>query len=58
MESCWLIEFLDGAKMILSEKMYEFEQKRNFANRKILYESHWFDLQKCRERNRGVLSIR
>lgn len=55
MESCWLIEFKDGHKIIISESLYKEEQKRNFANRPVLVESHWFDIEACRVRNEGVL---
>ena len=54
MESCWLIEFEDGKQIIISEELYKREQERNFAGRERLYESHWFDVRKCRERNRGI----
>lgn len=54
MESCWLIEFTDGYKIILSEYMYKKEQERHFAGRKILCKQHWFNYKTCRERNRGV----
>lgn len=52
--SCWLIEFMDGYKIIVSEEFYRQEQARNWAGRPRLSEQHWFDFRKCRERNRGV----
>jgi hypothetical protein len=55
MESCWLIEFIDGHKVIISESIYKEENERNFNGRKVLCESHWFDFKACRERNKGVL---
>jgi len=54
MESCWLIEFKDGHKIIISEELYKQEEERNWAGRKRLCEEHWFDIRKCRERNRGI----
>lgn len=54
MESCWLIEFEDGYKMIISEGLYNQELERNFAGRKTICHQHWFSLKTCRERNRGI----
>jgi len=54
MESCWLIEFADGCKMIISEEYYKEEVKRNWAGRARRYEAHWFNVKLCREKNRGV----
>ena len=54
-ESCWLIEFKDGHKVIISEELYKQEVERNWAGRPRLVEEHWFDFRKCRERNSGVL---
>ncbi len=58
MESCWLIEFKDGCKMIISEELYKYELERNFADRKRVSEQHWFDFELCRKRNRGVRVFR
>lgn len=55
MESCWLIEFKDGHKIIISETLYKKENERNFGGRAVLVESHWFDYETCRKKNRGVL---
>lgn len=52
--SCWLIKFEDGFEMIISEDLYNDEVKRNWGERKKLYESHWFDFDECREKNRGI----
>lgn len=57
MESCWLIEFKNGYKVILSEYVYQKEQERNYNGQEVLCESHWFDYKTCRERNRGVLVV-
>ena len=54
MESCWLIRFKDGHKMIISEELYKQEEERNWAGGERLVEEHWFDVRKCRERNRGI----
>jgi len=54
MESCWLIEFKDGHKIIISEELYEKEEERNWVGRERVCEEHWFDIRKCRERNRGI----
>ncbi|WP_025909288.1 hypothetical protein [Priestia flexa] len=54
MNSCWLIEFKDGHKIIISESLYIEEEKRNFDNRQVLVEQHWFDYEVCKERNRGI----
>lgn len=53
-DSCWLIEFTDGHKIIVSEELYGQEKDRNWAGRSRLVEQHWFDFRKCRERNRGI----
>ena len=54
MNSCWFIEFVDGQKMIISEEYYEREEKRNWAGRRRLVEAHWFDMETCLRRNRGI----
>ena len=54
MESCWLIEFEDGYKMIVSEELYKAEEACNWAGRKRKVEGHWFSYETCRMRNRGV----
>lgn len=54
MESCWLAEFKDGHRIIISEELYKKEVERNWAERPLLCLEHWFDVEKCRERNRGV----
>jgi hypothetical protein len=56
-DSCWLIEFEDGAKLIMSEAYYAEEKERNFAGRKILVEAHWHSIKACRFRNRGVFHV-
>ena len=53
-KSCWLIEFVDGQKIIISEELYAYEVLRNWAGRKRLYEAHWYSFKACRERNKGV----
>ena len=53
-ESCWLIEFEDGYKVIVNEEIYKFEEERNWAGRKVLCEEHWFNIKKCIDKNRGV----
>lgn len=55
--SCWLIEFEDGAKLIMSEEHYAKEKEHNFSGRKILVESHWYSVKECRFRNRGVFHV-
>jgi hypothetical protein len=55
METCWLVEFEDGHKIIISEELHKQEVERNWAGRKRKYEAHWFNLEECRKRNRGVL---
>lgn len=52
--SCWLIEFTDGQKMIISEEYYLFEVTRNFAGKDVLVKEHWFDIVTCLKRNRGI----
>ena len=56
-ESCWLIEFESGHKVILSEELYEAEVERNWAGDRVLYEAHWHNIEECRKRNRGVLYV-
>ena len=55
MESCWLINFEDGQKAIISEELYEFEASRNWGGRARISEEHWFSLSECRRKNQGVL---
>jgi hypothetical protein len=52
--SCWLIEFEDGRKMIISEGLYKSEIERDWAGRLRKYEAHWFDFEECRKKNRGL----
>lgn len=56
-QSCWLIEFEDGHKIIICEELYEKEEKRNWAGRAILCKQHWFNARKCVERNRGIKTV-
>ncbi len=56
-KSCWLIEFESGHKVIISEELYEAEVKRNWAGERVLYEAHWYNIEECRKRNRGVLYV-
>lgn len=51
---CWLIEFKNGYKIILSESVYAEEVARNFSGKEVLCEQHWFDIRTCLDRNRGV----
>lgn len=53
-ESCWLIEFEDGHKRILSEKQYTKEKAHNFAGRRRKWEQHWFRFEECKTANPGV----
>ena len=54
MESCWLIRFKDGHRMIISEELYKQEVARDWSGRARLVEEHWFDIKKCREKNQGI----
>lgn len=54
MESCWLIRFKDGYKMIISEELYKQEVDRNWSGKEREVEEHWFIYSQCREKNRGV----
>jgi hypothetical protein len=56
-ESCWLIEFTDHFnpyRIVIGERRHEEEVARNWGGRRVLYESHWFDIEECLRRNRGV----
>jgi hypothetical protein len=53
-KSCWLIEFEDGTKMIISEEFYKQEQDRNWAGKRVACEQHWFIADMCLKRNRGI----
>ncbi len=55
MESCWLINFEDGQKVIISEELYKLEASRRWGSRARTSEEHWFDLKRCRAMNRGIL---
>lgn len=56
-ESCWLIKFVSGHKVILSEELYEAGVERNWAGDCVLSEAHWPNIEECRKRNRGVLYV-
>lgn len=56
-QSCWLIEFEDGYRIIISEERYKKEEEHNWAGKKILCKQHWFNARKCIERNRGVRAV-
>jgi len=53
-ESCWLVEFEDGYKVILNEEIYKKNEERKWDGRKVLCEEHWFNIKKCIDKNRGV----
>lgn len=55
MKSCWLIEFEDGHKIIISEELYKKEEKRNWAGRKRRVEAHWFDFETCSMKNPEII---
>jgi hypothetical protein len=54
MESCWLINFEDGHRMIISEELYKEEVKKNWNGRARRSEEHWFNFKQCRAMNRGI----
>jgi hypothetical protein len=58
MMSCWLIEFENGHKMIISENLYRqgYAQKEVAIN-KVLIESHWFNAEQCLKRNPEIAHI-
>lgn len=56
-ESCWLINFKNGYKMILSEAEYlKYKQKRNVEQ--IYTEEHWFIMDNCIKKNPSVEVIK
>ena len=57
LESCWLIEFDNGQKVIISEEVYEIETKRNWLGRKRTIEAHWFIYSQCKQRNPGIQCV-
>jgi len=52
MESCWVINFDNGNKIILSEKMYQRYQRylKETPKEDIVCEEHWFDMDKAIEK--------
>ncbi len=54
MKSCWLIEFEDGQKIIISEELYKKEETRKWAGRNRIVEEHWFSAETCIKRNPGL----
>ena len=60
MDTCWLIEYKDGSKVILSEKQNQECQvkiKNDIKNGNVLVISHWFDRATCMERNNGCIYL-
>ena len=54
MQSCWLIRFKDGYRMIISEELYQQEVARNWAGREREVEEHWFIAENCINKNQGI----
>lgn len=51
-ESCWLIEYSNGFKVIMSEQQYKQQSEDKLLDRdNILIESHYFDIDICKHRN-------
>ena len=53
-ESCWLINFKNGYKVILSEKVYREKYKKETPVEDIESEEHWFLMSQCIEKNPDV----
>lgn len=52
MESGWVIEYEDGSKEIMTEQVFEEHAiGMTKLRKKVICESHYFDIQKAIERN-------
>lgn len=54
MKSCWLINFKNGYKVILSEEMYNGKYKNETPVEDVESEEHWFSIERCIEKNSEV----
>ncbi len=54
MESAWLINFKNGYKAILSEKVYDEKYQKETPKKDIESEEHWFNMKSCIEKNPDV----
>lgn len=53
-ESCWLINFKNGYKVILSEQMYQGKYKKETPIEDVESEEHWFLMSQCINRNPDI----
>lgn len=53
MKSAWLINFKNGYRIILSESAYKKYQLET-PKEDVESEEHWFDMDKCIEKNPDV----
>lgn len=54
MESCWLIIFKNGNKVILSEKMYKERYLKETPREEVSSEEHWFSMEECIKKNPDI----
>ncbi len=52
--SAWLINFKNGYKVILSEKMYIEKYKKETPIEDVESEEHWFLMSQCIEKNPDI----
>lgn len=60
MDSCWLIEYKNGLKVILNEKQNQECQdkiRNDIKNNNVLVISHWFDRDICKLRNKVCIDL-
>ena len=53
MKSCWLINFKNGNKVILSENAYK-KYKAETPKDDVESEEHWFTMEECIKKNSDV----
>ncbi len=54
MKSCWLINFKNGDKVILSENMYKERYLKGTPRDTVSSEEHWFLMDECIKQNPDV----
>lgn len=53
MESCWLVVYKNGYRVILSEKAY-MQHKKDRKESQIERDEHWFSFDQCKAKNRKL----
>lgn len=54
MKNCWLINFKNGYKVILSEEKYRKHYLKETPKEEVMSEEHWFEMKNCISNNPEV----